>query len=267
MNFKPKLDTKTYQANKNITPIVPIRKPKHTKKVSNKPRKNNSLKKVRKGKKKRKFLKIKEKHRKKAKIEAKKIYKKNSKRKVKLKKPKREQKRIVKIKRKKSAQTKENKKKMAEELNRKRRREQLLRIKRAREIKQRERAKNLFSSIRDKTDNVERRAKSRDREILNRIKNRVNQSNRGDSSVKNIYISKVERQLKNWNAQSKFKGHSATITLTIYSNGHFRYRLKNSTNLDLTKGLKRFLKQLNRVGLGEHTNSSPYTIEVTFRAK
>ncbi len=36
---------------------------------------------------------------------------------------------------------------MAEELNRKRRREQLLRIKRAREIKQRERAKNLFSSI------------------------------------------------------------------------------------------------------------------------
>jgi len=194
-----------------------------------------------------------------------------------------EKKRLEELKRKKEAERlarikkERERKKRLEELKKKKERERLARIKREREQRQRERARSLFSSIPTQTSNSARIDRSREtrirhnQETLNRIKRselsgRVGNKNR-ERGVVNGYIARVKRQLNNWTAQSEFKGHSATIMLTIYSNGHFRYRVKNSTSVALTRALKRFLKQLNRIGLGEHTKSSPYMIEVTFRAK
>ena len=77
----------------------------------------------------------------------------------------------------------------------------------------------------------------------------------------------MKNQLNNWNAQSDYKGQSATIRLTIMNSGHFRYSVKHSSSVALTRGLKRFLDQLNRIGLGVHSKSTPYIIEVTFKAK
>jgi hypothetical protein len=159
----------------------------------------------------------------------------------------------------------------------KKKRERLARIKREKEKK--ERSKNLFSSI--KIHNSPRKeprrvhtSESRVRHtsrVVDRIKNthqngRVSNRNR-ERGIVNAYIAKVKQQLNNWNAQSNYKGQSATIKLTIMSSGHFRYRVRHSSSGELTRGLKRFLDQLNRIGLGQHHKSTPYIIEVTFRAK
>ena len=51
------------------------------------------------------------------------------------------------------------------------------------------------------------------------------------------------------------------------NSGHFRYSVRHSSSGALTRGLKSFLDQLNRMGLGIHRKSTPYIIEVTFRAR
>ena len=163
----------------------------------------------------------------------------------------------------------------------KKERERLARIKREEERRRRikERSKNLFSSVRThnsprKEPRIVHSSESRVRHtsrVVDRIRDthqsgRVSNRNR-ERGVVNAYIAKVERQLNNWNAQSNYKGQSATIKLTIMSSGHFRYRVRHSSSGELTRGLKRFLDQLNRIGLGQHHKSTPYIIEVTFRAK
>ncbi len=143
-----------------------------------------------------------------------------------------------------------------------------------------ERSKNLFSSI--KTHTTPRAEPKRPRReqtsqirhnssVADRIKNthqsgRVSNKNR-ERGVVNAYIAKVQKQLNNWNAQSNYKGQSATIKLTIMSSGHFRYTVRRSSSGALSHGLRTFLDQLNRIGLGRHNKSTPYIIEVTFRAR
>ena len=161
--------------------------------------------------------------------------------------------------------------------------ERLARIRAERERKKRikERAKNLFSSIKTPTKHYSTRKEPRvthqrshirhQSSIADNIKNthlsgRVSNKNR-ERGVVNAYIAKVKNQLNNWNAQSDYKGQSATIKITIMNSGHFRYTVRHSSSGELTKGLKRFLDQLNRIGLGVHRKSTPYIIEVTFRAR
>lgn len=142
-----------------------------------------------------------------------------------------------------------------------------------------ERSKNLFSSVQTHTSRKEPKRPRVQREsqirhnssVVDRIKNthqsgRVSNKNR-ERGVVNAYIAKVQKQLNNWNAQSNYKGQSATIKLTIMSSGHFRYTVRRSTSGALSHGLRTFLDQLNRIGLGRHNKSSPYIIEVTFRAR
>jgi len=104
-----------------------------------------------------------------------------------------------------------------------------------------------------------------------RIKNthqsgQVSNKNR-ERGVENAYIAKVKRQLSNWSAQSNYKGHRATIRLTINSSGHFRYSIQSSTSASMSSGLRDFLEQLNRMGLGSHNRSTPYDIKVHFIAR
>jgi len=88
-----------------------------------------------------------------------------------------------------------------------------------------------------------------------------------ESGIKDAYKAKVKDLLNNWNAQSEYKGHSATIKLTIYGSGHFRYTILRSSSGSMSQGLESFLEQLNRIGLGTHRRSQPYVFDVTFRAR
>jgi len=180
------------------------------------------------------------------------------------------------LKKKKEAQRLARIKKEQEELKKKKEAQRRARARARAEEERKKRAKNLFSSIHTNNSNSHSRPKETSRvkhtsSIVDRIKNthqsgRVSNRNR-ERGVKNAYIAKVEKQLRNWNAQSNYKGHSAKIVLTIMSSGKFRYTIKNSTSMAMTQGLREFLDQLNRIGLGRHTKSTPYVIEVIFRAK
>ncbi len=179
------------------------------------------------------------------------------------------------------ARAKEEARKRA--LAKKKEAERLARIRAERERKKRikERSRSLFSSIKTSSKHSSTRREPRvtyqqshirhQSNIADNIRNthlsgRVSNKNR-ERGVINTYIAKVKNQLSNWNAQSDYKGQSATIKLTIMNSGHFRYSVRHSTSRALTRGLKRFLDQLNRIGLGIHNKSTPYIIEVTFKAK
>jgi TolA protein len=146
------------------------------------------------------------------------------------------------------------------------------RIKRDKEAK--ERAKNLFSSVDTQTPSKSPPKESRVRHtssVADRIKNthqsgRVSDRNR-ERGVENAYIAKVQRRLNNWHAQSNYKGESAKIKLVIKSSGHFRFTILRSSSGSLSAGLTEFMNQLNSMGLGRHDRSTPYNINVTFRAK
>ena len=151
-------------------------------------------------------------------------------------------------------------------------------------------AKDLFSSI--KTKDVAKRPIKREPKpvkrpvvvpkepsrvkhnssISDRIKNthqsgRVSTANR-DTGIKNAYISKVKRQMNNWDAGSAHKGKHVSLSLTIYNSGKFSYRILSGGNVDMKNSLSKFLDRLNSMGqLGRHSKSTPYTIKVKFTVR
>ncbi|NOZ89969.1 MAG: cell envelope integrity protein TolA [Epsilonproteobacteria bacterium] len=195
---------------------------------------------------------------------------------IKKEKEKKEQERLARIKKEKEKKERERLARIKREKEAKKRRERE-RQARIREEERKKRAKNLFSSVNTNTANKSpKRPKEQSHirhnsSVVDRIKNthqsgRVSNRNR-ERGVENAYIAKVEKQLRNWNAQSNYKGQSATIKLTIFSSGKFRYTIKRSSSMALSSGLREFLDQLNRIGLGQHNKSTPYVINVTFRAR
>jgi len=195
---------------------------------------------------------------------------------IKKEKEKKEQERLARIKKEKEKKERERLARIKREKEAKKRRERE-RQARIREEERKKRAKNLFSSVNTNTPNKSpKRPKEQSHirhnsSVVDRIKNthqsgRVSNRNR-ERGVENAYIAKVEKQLRNWNAQSNYKGQSATIKLTIFSSGKFRYTIKRSSSMALSSGLREFLDQLNRIGLGQHNKSTPYVINVTFRAR
>jgi len=107
--------------------------------------------------------------------------------------------------------------------------------------------------------------------ISDRIKSthqsgRVSNVNR-DKGIKNAYIAKVKRHLNNWNAGSAHKGKRVSLSLTIYNSGKFSYSIIGGGDSNMRDSLSQFLKQLNRMGLGRHSKSTPYSIKVTFTAR
>ena len=168
----------------------------------------------------------------------------------------------------------------AERIKKEKEKKRLARIKAEEDRKKRikERSKNLFSSVNisspkkaPKTPPKEPSRIRHNSSVADRIRNthqsgRVSNRNR-ERGVQNAYIAKVQKQLNNRNAQSNYKGQSATIMLTIMSSGRFRYTINRSSSGALSSGLREFLEQLNRIGLGQHNKSTPYRISVTFRAR
>ncbi len=149
-------------------------------------------------------------------------------------------------------------------------------IKKNKEAKERDRRKNLFASVNTKSPTKHKEPAPHSRikhnsSAADRIKNTHQSGQTSDRNrekgVQDAYKAKVQRQLNNWNAQSSYKGHTAVIKLTISSSGHFRYTITRSSSASMSTGLKSFLKQLNRMGLGRHTRSRPYVFSVTFKAR
>jgi membrane protein involved in colicin uptake len=149
------------------------------------------------------------------------------------------------------------------------------RARREQERRQRQRSQDLFSSVTThsappKRTPVKEPSRVRHSSVADRIREnhqngRTSNRNR-ESGVKNSYIARVKRHLNNWSAQSIYKGSSATIKLTIRNNGKFRYVITRTTSGSLSAGLRDFLAQLNRMGLGRHDKSSAYVITVHFKA-
>jgi len=93
---------------------------------------------------------------------------------------------------------------------------------------------------------------------------RVSNANR-EKGVENAYIAKVKRHMMNWNAVGA-RGQWVTVHLTIYNSGKFRYT-SSGVSGTMKSSLKRYLDTLNRMGLGRHQKSTPYSIQVRFRVR
>ncbi|CAA6816709.1 MAG: M-like protein [uncultured Sulfurovum sp.] len=139
-------------------------------------------------------------------------------------------------------------------------------------------AKDLFSSV--KTKDVKRTPVKKvpkvpveqpssikhSSSVTDRIKathqsGRVSNANR-DKGIENAYIAKVKRHMMNWNAVGA-KGQQVTIVLTIYNSGKFRYTIAGNPGV-MKNSLTQYLDTLNRIGLGRHKKSTPYSIKVPY---
>jgi len=142
-------------------------------------------------------------------------------------------------------------------------------------------AKDLFSSIKTRTP-VKKVPKKRPKQpvhqrpssikhnssITDRLRathqsGRVSNANR-ERGVENAYIAKVKQRMNNWNAVG-MRGQWVTINLTIFQSGRFKYRASGVSGV-MRESLTQYMKRLNRMGgLGRHTKSTPYSIQVRFR--
>ncbi len=142
-------------------------------------------------------------------------------------------------------------------------------------------AKDLFSSV--KTKDIKKRPIKRipkypveessrikhNSSITDRIKathqsGRLSNANR-EKGIENAYIAKVKRHMMNWNAVGA-KGQWVTVNLTIFNSGKFKYTTSGVSG-PMQHSLREYLNTLNRMGLGRHKKSTPYSIQVRFRVR
>ncbi|MBU1669021.1 hypothetical protein KKC13_11435 [bacterium] len=143
-------------------------------------------------------------------------------------------------------------------------------------------AQDLFSSVKTKdvstqpvkkvpTPVTEESSIKHNSSITDRIKSShqsgaVSNDNR-EKGVQNAYIAKVKRHMNNWDAASTHKGQRVTIDLTIYNSGKFNYRITGGGYGNIESSLREYLDTLNRIGLGRHSKSTPYSIQVSFTVR
>jgi len=142
-------------------------------------------------------------------------------------------------------------------------------------------ANDLFSSV--KTKDVKKRPVKKtpkrpakqlssikhNSSITDRIKathqsGRVSNTN-SEKGIENAYIAKVRRHMNNWNAIGA-KGQWVTVNLTIFNSGKFRYTSSGVSGA-MKNSLTQYLNTLNRMGIGRHKKSTPYSIKVRFRVR
>jgi protein TonB len=88
-----------------------------------------------------------------------------------------------------------------------------------------------------------------------------------DKGTKNAYWALVSDKLMGWPAQSEYAGEKAKVWMKINPDGHFIFKIVTfSKNSDFNEGLRSYLKQLNRFGLGKHKAKRAYEINVDFIA-
>ncbi|CAA6813080.1 MAG: M-like protein [uncultured Sulfurovum sp.] len=142
-------------------------------------------------------------------------------------------------------------------------------------------AKDLFSSVKTtvpkkvpvkkipkkpikQTSSIKHNSSVTDRIRATHQNGRVSNANR-EKGIENAYIAKVERHMMNWNAVGA-RGQLVTVNLTIFNSGKFRYTSSGVSGA-MQRSLKQYLNTLNRMGLGRHKKSSPYSIQVHFKVR
>jgi len=88
-----------------------------------------------------------------------------------------------------------------------------------------------------------------------------------DNGIKNAYFASIEEKLKDWPTQSNYAGETAIVSMKIETSGDFTFKIKSaSSNIEFNIGLKSYLKQLQRIGLGRHKGGRAYIIDIEFIA-
>lgn len=147
-------------------------------------------------------------------------------------------------------------------------------------VKKPKKASDLFSKVeiksKSKKINKEEPKKvpqktTNTKEVLSasqRIRNTLKNQKSSDSGIENAYFHKVQSMLENWPAQSDFAGEKASVSISVKPTGQFTFKVTSaSNNAAFNQGLKDFLRQLQRLGLGRHHANRSYTFNVEFIAK
>jgi len=131
-------------------------------------------------------------------------------------------------------------------------------------------AKNLFSSLhtpRKPSKNNTSKASSREKSASEKVADALKKPHRGDKGRENRYFASVEEKLRGWPAQANYAGETISVWLKVYPSGSFEFKLRRrSANSEFNEALIAYLKQLQSIGLGRHSNPKPYVIEVEFEA-
>ncbi len=137
--------------------------------------------------------------------------------------------------------------------------------KRAKKIK----TKSLFSAIKTPAKKSKSKAsKHSERTASQRVAESMKKTQLQDKGVENRYFASIEEKLRGWPAQANYAGEQISVWLKVYPSGSFEFKIqKFSANSEFNEALIAYLKQLQEIGLGRHSNPKPYQIEVEFEAR
>ena len=129
-------------------------------------------------------------------------------------------------------------------------------------------AKSLFSSVHTPKANKEKQTKQKAAQADSaHSAESLKKRSQKDKGVENAYFASVQEKLQGWPEQANFAGEQIAVLLTVYSSGRFDFKVKRlSSNSEFNEALIAYLKQLQSIGLGKHSNPKPYQIEVEFEA-
>lgn len=133
--------------------------------------------------------------------------------------------------------------------------------KKKRELEKKIKTKNLFKNLKTKKPK-ENHLKISDKKSNSKQDNKA-------KGIKNAYIAKITETLTTgFPEQSSFAGEEITIRLMIDPSGDFIFKiLKYSNNEEFNESMRRYLEQLQSIGLGKHKNRGAYKFNIIFVAK
>ncbi len=133
--------------------------------------------------------------------------------------------------------------------------------------------KDLFASVKiDKKTKPPKKSQKKkntktEKSASQRVSDSLKKQNRDDKGIENVYFASIEQKLRGWPAQANYAGEEIAVWLKVYQSGSFEFKVQRlSTNTEFNEELIAYLKQLQSIGLGRHSNSKPYEIEVEFIA-
>ena len=142
--------------------------------------------------------------------------------------------------------------------------------KKAKKMAKKIQAKRLFSSVHTPKTIRKKSKKSNKRAVKpasERVVDSLKKQSDRDKGVENAYFASIQQRLEGWPEQANFAGEQISVLLTVYRSGKFDFNVQHlSSNSEFNEALIAYLKQLQSIGLGRHTNSKAYRIEVEFVA-
>ena len=144
--------------------------------------------------------------------------------------------------------------------------------KKAKQSPKKVKTKSLFSSIKTPTKPRKKTRKKANRgeqkSASQKVADAMKKAEHRDKGIENKYFASVEEKLRGWPAQANYAGEQISVWLKVYPSGSFEFKIRRlSANSEFNEALIAYLKQLQEIGLGRHSNPKPYQIEVEFEAR